>query len=169
MRRSDLTIEMKIAALCAVVCVVGCLLGWHAFIRSDLATIEVLKKKMALEQKKHQMSQTIQTHVAAIKSYDPFLSPSEEVSWAIEDITGIALDSGLSITSMSPADPQKGVYLNKLLLKVEADCGYHEMGRFVSRLESHSKFLKMNQLSLKRGKQGSKLKASMLIEMLARA
>ena len=69
----------------------------------------------------------------------------------------------------APADPKKGVYMDNLLLKVEADCGYHELGGFVSRLENSQKFLKISQLSVKRGNPGPKLKVSMVIGMYAAA
>ena len=56
---------------------------------------------------------------------------------------------------------------DKLLLKVEADCGYHELGAFVSQLESSQKFLSLNKLSIRHPKQGANLKVSMVIGMAA--
>ncbi len=157
------TIEVKVAAVCAAIVLLGSLLGWNLLIKKDLAELAIFEKKKSIEPQKQQKTTLIQSHLDKIKTYDSYLSPSTEVSWAVEAITSMANNAGLSVTSMSPMDPENGVYLDKLLLKIEADCGYHELGDFVSRLESYSKFLKISRLSLKRSKTGSELKASMVI------
>lgn len=164
-----LSVEMKIAAVCAGVSFLGFLLGWNLLIQPDLKSLESFKVKRGLESKKREADLVIEAQKTKIKSYEKNFSPAGDVSWAIESVTELAKKSGLTVTSMSPAEPEKKGDFDKLSLKVEADCGYHELGKFVSLLESSDRFLKVSALNAKRLKSDSPLKVSIVIEMIASA
>ena len=72
-----------------------------------------------------------------------------ELTMLLDDISTKALDSGIKIMQIipqgtSPDDKEKdlvegaGLRLAPLMLRLEISCGYHQLGSFLSRIESNS-------------------------------
>ena len=78
----------------------------------------------------------------------------EEVNWVLETISRIALDEHVRIDQIMPLKGSETVLLtNKdgkyytLPIMVNARCGYHDLGRFLNRIENGDVFLSVNDLS----------------------
>ena len=113
---------------------------WVAF---NLQKITQAKKKEALDE-----IRTLQTRLDV---YRPQLAENSDFSWFIETVNEVAQKSGLTLISAAPSqDEPKGDY-RKLVMRVEASGGYHDVGRFVSFIESCPRFIKVQQLALSAG------------------
>ena len=58
----------------------------------------------------------------------------------------MARESGVTLTSVSPEGVNPYQDYEKISLRIEAECQYHELGDFSSRVESSVVFMKIDQV-----------------------
>ncbi len=70
-------------------------------------------------------------------------------TWLIEQINTIAEDTDFGIVSILPDAPKKvGEALERVAVRIDAESNYHELGEFVSRLESLELYLKIQNVEI---------------------
>lgn len=139
----------RLQAIFAAVAVGVLVLGWNVLIREDL------KKLGGLRVDRH--NQTIRANVLKqilnaerdIAGYRNRLAASNEMSWLMNTVGKVAEDGSFPLRSVDPQNPvrENGAY-DKILLQIRTQCTYHELGEFVSRIESYSKLLRVISVSL---------------------
>ena len=74
---------------------------------------------------------------------------SGDKSWLIEQLNTVAEKTGFSILTILPEDPKKvGDYLEQTSVRIDAEGDYHQLGEFVSRVESLEPFIMMLSVSI---------------------
>ncbi|MEK7211748.1 MAG: type 4a pilus biogenesis protein PilO, partial [Patescibacteria group bacterium] len=66
----------------------------------------------------------------------------------IENVNRLAIESGVNLVSIMPQQRETDENLNKLVLRMEARCGYHELGKFFSGIESGARLIKISNVSV---------------------
>ena len=128
---------------------VGVYLAW-VFILQPLAAKFSLARfeKNALTQKASSLNEVIASQ-NKLASFRGHLVPIEERSKLIEDLNKLANDSGLIISSMMPEEKiTMGVYLERVMVRIEAEGNYHQVANFVSRIENMPQFGKVLGLDI---------------------
>jgi len=126
----------------------------NSIFRSQSRRIEGLKAKVAEEHEKNRLLIEIGKMVEEIDSYQPRIPLERDVDWLRREVIRMANESEVKIVSITPKSPEKRHLYTRLAVEMEVECGYHQLGDFVSKLESFKKFisiLKINSLSLYAG------------------
>ena len=122
--------------------------------RSQAARSQKLKARVAEERDKNRALAGIGKVEKEIASYQPRIVPERNDEWLRRSVTDMAGQSRVEIVSISPQAPDdKGVYV-RLPLRLEVECEYHQLGDFISKMESSEKFIKVDALN--RGVIGTK-------------
>jgi Tfp pilus assembly protein PilO len=104
--------------------------------KSQSKTFEILKLNNEKELKKNKVLNNIKRLDEAFLNYKNAIN-KKDVSLLINNISSIARDSGLVIDLLKPlTESAESIYINyPFELRMHAN-SYHEVGRFMSRLES---------------------------------
>ena len=74
---------------------------------------------------------------------------SGDKSWLIEQLNTIAEKTGFSIINILPEDTKNvGDYLEQTSVRIDAEGDFHQLGEFVSRVESLEPYIKMLSISI---------------------
>ena len=138
----------KIIVMTAAIFLLGALAGKHFFIDPDFRTLKKLAGQLSAENQKEEALKRILDLDKKIKSYDRYFSKTDDVSWLIDNMNRLAIESGVSLVSITPQQAETDENLNKLILRMEARCGYHELGKFFSGIESGARLIKISNVSV---------------------
>ena len=73
-----------------------------------------------------------------------------DVSWLLAVVREIASTEKIEISSIEPGQPEdSGLYI-KLYVALDTVSPYLQIGQFVSKIESHEKFLRIERIDIKR-------------------
>ena len=157
----------KIIVMTAVIFLLGAMVGRRFFIGPDFRTLKDLANQITAESHKEEALRRLSDLDNKIKSYDKYFAKTDDSSWLIETVNRLAKESGVVLVSLTPMQPEAGEGLDKLVLRVEALCGYHELGNFASRIENEAHFVKISgvEAQSQTGSQasGQKLAVTMAI------
>ena len=137
----------KIIVMTALIFLLGALAGKHFFIDQDFKTLKDISVQMTAEKQKEETLKHIQDLDNKIKSYEKYFVNTEDGSWLIENVNRLAKASGVALVSMTPQQAEAGEDIGKFVLRLEARCGFHELGKFVSGIESEARFIKISEVS----------------------
>ncbi len=107
----------------------------------DISGVDNLKKQVA------------QYH-SKIESYERMLPIEQEVPKLLEELSDMAKSSNVkiigitSVQSKQEVDAQTQIY-REIPILINAGSGYHELGKFLSRLESANRFMKVADIKIK--------------------
>ena len=95
-----------------------------------------------------------------IDSYERMLPVEQEVPKLLENLSGMAKESGVKIVGITPLQSkQEGgpeqIY-QEIPILISAKSGYHELGKFLSGLESSDRFMKVADIHVKENKSTPK-------------
>jgi len=115
--------------------------------RADIAKIKSMKK-------------AIEEYNTKIGQYEKTLPTEEGIPDLLESLSNMAKNANMRIAGIVPVDsknlkPQGRVY-QEIPIMVTAKAGYHELGRFLSSLESSDRFIKVADIQIKAGKADPK-------------
>ncbi len=69
-----------------------------------------------------------------------------EPSWLTETLNQLADAAGVSILSVTPVSRELFQGYFRLPVRIEIECGYHELGDFTARVENNPRFIKINSM-----------------------
>lgn len=139
----------KLLLISIIIIVVALIVG-NSIFRTQSARVERLKAKVAQEKQKNRILIGIQKIEDEINSFLPRLLPKKDQDWLRRQATRIANESNVEILSISPKSPQdRGLYV-WLPIGMEVECGYHQLGNFISLLESSRNLIWLESLDLTR-------------------
>ena len=157
--------DMKFRIVFGGVFLLGFLLGWNMLIVRDLKTVAATKSQKMQEAKKQVVLKKIAVHKNNWKPLEPNLAPAAETSWVIQALNEMAKQSNVTITSMSPPDSNKSLHHERLSFKVDAECTYHNLGAFASKIESSPRLMAISQLFVKKPAGKRSLQVSMIVSV----
>lgn len=72
------------------------------------------------------------------------------VSWLLSQISEMAAEESIEIISIKPGMPEGHRLYTKVYVILDTASTYHQLGRFVSRVESAEKFFRVESINIKR-------------------
>jgi Tfp pilus assembly protein PilO len=112
-------------------------------------SIKSLSRQKEVEANKNEAINKIKETDKVLKSYQQILK-RKDINTAINTITNIAQDNNIIINSLKPAKEEVGpIYIKyPFALSVSAD-SYHNIARFISKMENHSDIYFTDSLIIK--------------------
>ncbi len=116
--------------------------------QSDISKIDMFKKE-------------IEECEGKVSFYEKKLPVEQEIPKLLESLSNIARDSNIKILGITPIQNRPGsnaggqIY-QEIPILINAKCGYHELGRFLSNLENSDRFMKVADLAVRSNKQTPK-------------
>ncbi|MBN59557.1 type 4a pilus biogenesis protein PilO [Thalassolituus sp. UBA3500] len=160
-------------AFCVMLLVVGVVVSYLALFQGQLSSLE------SLERQEQQLKRDFETKAFRVANLDEYktqmvemeasfgsllkqLPKDTEVPGLIDDISAAALNAGLELKRIDPADMKKSEFYKELPINIEVSGGYHEMGAFVSGVASLPRIVTLHDFNIVKTKGQERL--SMEIE-----
>lgn len=127
-------------------------------ISSDLKSARVVIKDF--EKLKNELKEQSQK----VESYEKKLPAEQEIPALLENLSGMARDSGIKIIGIVPAmsyfkddkSIKKSQIYREIPILITAKSGYHELGHFLHNLENAGRFMKVADIDIKANKTSPK-------------
>lgn len=116
--------------------------------REDIARIGQLKKKVADLR-------------AGVDYYQNQLPGKKEIPSLLENLSQIAKESNVKLLGIQPQpSPDRGeeftVY-QEVPIAINAECGYHQLGLFINKLENSARFMKVADIKITGGAKNPRI------------
>jgi len=109
---------------------------------ADIAKIDQFKKE-------------IEAYKGKVDSYEKTLPAEQEIPSFLENLSNMAKSSNIKIVAITPVvaaggggEAEKGIY-QEIPILINAKSGYHELGRFLNKLETSDRFMKVADIDIK--------------------
>jgi Tfp pilus assembly protein PilO len=118
-------------------------IAWNRIIQPANATLLSIQTEKASQKRRQDLIRDLIALQKKVDSYHIRFSPTKEATWLIGELNRMADESGVVLQSAAPVgQDEKGGY-DKITIRVEAKASYHQLGDFMSRIESAPKFIKV--------------------------
>ena len=146
-------------AFCAIIVMAAGVLAYIGLVQGQLSALDSLERKEQqlkrdfeakafrvanLEEYKSQMVEMEASFGSLLKQ----LPKDTEVPGLIDDISAAALNAGLDLKQIDPADMKKTEFYKELPINIEVSGGYHEMGAFVSGVASLPRIVTLHDFNI---------------------
>lgn len=126
-------------------------LGWKILVKNDIRTLKALRQAAAENAPKQAVVDETGVLEKKLKDHTAFLSTNRQADWLIDTVNTYASESGLSLLAVAPQTAREGNGdYGKIVLTLEADGTYHELGHFVEKIENQKPLIKINFLRILR-------------------
>jgi len=94
---------------------------------------------------------------AKIGKYEKRLSREKEIPMLLESLSKMAKESHVKILSITPGDrslirkkqEKKGSVYEEVPIAITAQCGYHDLGTFINRLENDERYMQVSDIAIR--------------------
>ena len=89
--------------------------------------------------------------LSKINSYEEKLSSEKEIPALLEELSEMANQTGVKIDSIEPpklGTAEKGKLYQEVPILIRGKSGYHQLGRFINRLENSARFMKVKGIDI---------------------
>ncbi len=133
----------------------------------QLKSRNLLVEKKDRESKKNIILEGINDTVKKIEAYRKLLG-EKDASGVINTVGNIANQTGIKIISIKPIKQERLPEYVKIPYRLELMTeSYHNLGRFLSRLESHADIFMVDTMDLKADERTKDLKAIMTLSLVS--
>ncbi len=85
-----------------------------------------------------------------LELYRKRVSEDRDASWLLEEVSNMASESKVEVSSIEEGSPEdRGLY-KRLYVTVDTYSTYHQLGVFLSKIESQEDFIRVEELNMKR-------------------
>jgi hypothetical protein len=137
--------------------------------KSQIKSIQSLREKIEAETKKNEMLSNISQSEKILNAYKNLLNKkdiSQVKSISISTISNIAKDSNVKIALVKPlAEDNQSVYSRYSFSLVLNAPNYHNVGKFINRLESHPDVYFVDKVIIKRINKESATEYNLIVEL----
>ena len=140
----------KTLILTAVVVIVTLFIGVVFIVIPFLSKNKAFRADILHERDRNILIGTVRALDKHLKVYEKRLPKGRGVSWLLSQVSDMASEEGIDISSIKPGTPEKRGLYTKLYVEMDIGSTYHQLGRFISKVESSEKFLRVERINTKR-------------------
>ena len=106
---------------------------------------DAIQHERVLEDRRVQLERSL----GLVEAYRTRLAPEAEATWLLQEVSHVATEAGVNLSSASPHKPRQLDQFPQLSVELHFTSSYHQLGQFVSRLEAAEPFLWVDELTLR--------------------
>ena len=156
----------KVIVMSSIIFLVAALVAGLFIYLPKTRKIEELKGALRQEQEKNSLREKIGRLQEGLTYYQQRLVDRRGASWLVDEVSRMAEDSRVKFFSVEPLSPIEGIIYIQLPVRLKAECSYHGLGRFISKIESLKKFIKIDSMELKAIGKGSEGNTKAELELI---
>lgn len=130
----------------AAIFIIGIVIANNFLFAPLMQRNDQLRQALGLQKEKRDMLQTAAALDSRLKKQGDIFASSRSAGWIMAAVKSGADASGVKLVSVTPQNPERQGRFWKIPVLIEAECGYHELGRFAANLESLPKLVKIDRV-----------------------
>lgn len=150
MKKIDKKTPNKIVILSTAIGIIALMISSLFIYKPFMDRTTSLRSEILRERDKNILIGKIRALGKYLKIYDKRLPKDASVSWLIGELSDMASKEHVEISSTTPGLAEDYEFYTKLYVIMDTISTYHELGRFLSRIESSNKFLRVENIYIKR-------------------
>lgn len=150
MKKTERKAPNKIIILSVAIGIIALMTGLVFIYKPFMDRTTSLRSEILRERDKNILIGKIRTLGKYLKVYDKRLPKDASVSWLIGELSDMASKEHVELSSITPGSPEDYEFYTKLYVIMDTISTYHELGRFLSRIESSDRFLRIENIYIKR-------------------
>lgn len=120
----------------------------NSIFQLQTSRLQALKESVVEEESKNRVLAEVGPMEKRIDGYQPRLAHGGDVEWLRSKVIETAHRAQVKIISISPSrQDEKKLYI-RVPITAGLECGYHQLGDFISKLESSKQFIKVDSIDL---------------------
>lgn len=115
---------------------------------------EIGKAKQELEETqkiariKDQLITEIKSLRESIDYYERRIPSEKAMSWLLIELSRVARETGIRYLSITPQAEDRKESYTRVPIRIEIQCGYHNLGRFLSKIENSQRFMSVDNITI---------------------
>jgi type IV pilus assembly protein PilO len=139
-----------------LVFVVGISMGWQRVHAPVEARRSQLTVQLASEREAQAVREQVAKLLGEIDQFRKRLAPEPETAWLVGEVGKLAKDAKIELASIAPQQQKLIQEFTHLSVIVQFSSSYHDLGKFLSVLESSRSFIRVDELSMTPDRSTSK-------------
>ena len=133
----------------------GVALGGLMVVKPALSKISSIQSKKTELSSKVSAFNDILAWEKKLSGFKDRLAPIEDKAKTIEELGTMATTAGLSVNSITPEEKKPvSTYVDRILVRIDAEGNYHQLGEFVSHVENMTNFTKVLSVNINNNLSG---------------
>ena len=132
----------------ALVPIAAAVIGWYGVYQPQRDQRLAAQAAYAEEQQKTVLQRDIADRETLVHAYQNRLPKTADTDWLISQSAAVAAAAGIQLHTVRPDSPVAEKGYTRLTITVESVATYHELGRFVSQLESAQSFICVDRVKV---------------------
>lgn len=140
---------MRLSWITAVIIFLGGgVFGYNMFSKDRVQATEIrkqVKEQYAVGKQRIRLEESL----SLIESYRRRLSPEPQTAWLLRTVGKLAEEARINLSGINPQTPRALGDLSEFSVALRFSSSYHELGEFLSLIESNPKLLRIERLEFK--------------------
>ena len=158
--------RVRAGVLAVGLCLGVFLIGQKLFVDPARSQLRSLRQELETEKRKSEILRRIVQLESTINGTRASLLEKRDAAPLIDAVNRLAEESTLTLVSVTPQPPQKQGQYDRLPIEVELQCTYHQLGRFLSRIESSKRFLRVDSVKMEERRDPSNAIPGLLVTLI---
>lgn len=140
----------KIIIVSAVIVIVTLAVGAFFIFMPFLNNRSSLRASILNERDRNVLIGTVRALDKHLKVYEDRVPEGKGVSWLLNEVSGMAAKEKIEVSSIKPGSPEDRGSYTKMYVTLDTISDYHKLGKFIASVESSGKFLRVEDIKIKR-------------------
>jgi len=132
----------------AIIVAVSGLFGYHNIHLRLQQQLQAVQQQQQLEQQTQELRTQLAVTLEQVEQFRKRLAPSPETQWLMEQVNPLAAQAGVQLTGIRPQNPSPLTDFTSLAVHLEFTGSFHQVGAFLSALESAPVFIRVSDLDI---------------------
>ena len=143
---------MKAWLICAIIVLAaGGFFGYKIFLK-DQAKAQHIREQLQQEHKLGDRRSQLEDSLGLLESYRRRLCPKADAGWLMRQVGDLANSAGLDVSTINPGKARRLGGITQLSVSLHLIASYHQLGQFLSRIESAEYLLHVDDLDFRRAR-----------------
>jgi len=140
----------KVIIVSALIVVITLAIGVFFIFMPFLNNRKSLRANILNERDRNALLGTVRALDKHLKVYEDRVPEGRGVSWLLNEVSDMAAKGKIEVSSIKPGSPEDGGSYTKLYVTLDTISDYHQLGKFIASVESSGKFLRVEDIKVKR-------------------
>ena len=122
--------------------------GYHSAYVRPRKSVERIHQQIKEAREEQALRTRVAVSLQTLEQHREALALRPDPDWFLTEVGVVAKEVGLQVTSISPYPPKEGADATVLSVSLRLITTYHQLGRFLSQLESHDRLIHVDSLQI---------------------
>ena len=125
-------------------------IGYHVLYAGQRKHVALIQSQILQEQADEQALTDVAGLLGQLETYRKRLAPEPDPAWLVRQVVALSQDAGVQLAEITQDTPEPFQDFTRLTIRLQFNASYHQVGRFLDRLEHAPAFIRVDRLEVLR-------------------